>query len=1030
MALKLHFLGVPRIEVDGQSIHLDRQKSVALLAYLAVTNRPHSRDWLAALLWPDRQMGRTQLRIALSTLRRTLGSACFETNRDEIALSSAWFWSDIDEFRQISAAVLREEGEGALSQSEFETVLALATCDFMEGFTLRDAPEFDSWQRSEAQRLRWTLEQVLEKYALDWIKRGNFEAAIAATRQRVAVDPVNEEACRLLMTLYTWTNRRPLAVQAYQRLKDWLEAEIGLEPEVKTTALFQTIQTESEIQFPYKRVASQLPLLGSLFGREDAIQTLMNKFAHGARLVTIVGPGGVGKTHLAVEVAQRLKPQFAEGCYFLRLEENVSSEFLVSALIDTLQQYSYTPEQARDSLIAYLRTRSVLLVIDNFHHVTGGERIIQWIVQQAPGVRFLITSYDALDLTLEHRYPLHGLPDVHESGKSAAVALFVETACRVVPTFRLTPENQALIRRICQLVLGMPLGIILAASWCDTLSVAEITAEIEMNYDFLRINHHDLPERHHSLRSVFDTVWLRLTPEEQNALMRLSVFPGSFSRAAAKGVADVRLPLLKGLVVKSLVTHHGQEQRYTLHDIYRQYAREKLAGHPDAQTIWSVHCQYFTDFVIEHSAQIKGRLQYTGWREIDAELTNIRAAWAYAVDTQDYERLNRLIEPLALYLQTRGLWEQGVLLFDQARQQVIADSDLPAARLMQAKLHSRLYRDLGSVPTTLEAALQAALELGDEAEVAHIRAELGWHFLTSDRYALAKDHLSVALQYHRQQGEHYYTALILRGLAYCAIGLRDRAEMVRCMNESLRLRRTIGDVVGEHETLLLRGEIALLGGDLAAATSDLQAVYRYIAANFNEQLAMQENLALVWLLTLTGEWPHALQLVEALEQVDLNLRPGPLRGTIDAVRLLIHLAEGSEQVAGDLARLENTLETIAYWNLNPDLRFLAESVSLLANAALGKRDRALHQLRQLDAHGYFTHPDYLAWIAPGALLLAEPVPADLLGFFQNSPLASFPWFQTWAWFQQRLRELKGCQAASPNRSAEMAFAELARLPDH
>ncbi|MEO8392036.1 MAG: BTAD domain-containing putative transcriptional regulator [Chloroflexota bacterium] len=1035
--IKLHFLGIPRIELDDHPIHLDRQKSVALLVYLSVTNRSHSRDWLTALLWPDVGTGRTQLRIALSALRKTLGSDRFHTNRDEIALFGARLWSDIDEFRRLSAALLREDS--APDKTDFDSLLALSTYDFMAGFTLRDAPEFDAWQRSEEQQLRWTFEQVLARCAAYWSKSGNFDAAISAARRWVAIDPLNEESRRLLMKLYAWTYHRPLAAQEYQQVKALLRAELGVEPEAKTTSLFQDIQAEREIQFadlPRQWVSPQFPVLGKLFGRDDAIHTLTGMFNAGARLVSIIGPGGVGKTHLALDLAGRIKGHYEDGCYFLRLESPVSPEFLVSALIDTLGQYTYGPGQAQDGLIAYLRTRSLLIVIDNFHHVVDGQQLIHALVQMALGVHWLITSYDSLNLSQEHRYTLRGLeaPDQPLASPalpaSPALQLFVESARRVVPSFQLTAENEPHMTRICKLVLGMPLAIILAASWCDALSVAEIAAEIETNYDFLRVNHHDLPERQRSLRSVFDTMWLRLTPAEQTALMRLSVFRGSFNRAAAKGVANVDLPLLKGLVVKSLVSHQPQEQRYSLHDIYRQYAREKLELQPDPHAIGAIHCHYFTEFVITYAEQIKGQLQHSAWREIDAEMNNIRAAWTYALDTRDYDHLNRLIEPLRLYLQTRDLWEQGVLLFEQARQSV-ADADSPASRLMRAKVLSRLYHDTRKAPDLLAEALQIALELCDAAEIAHIEEEFGWYYLGSDRRALAQEHFSIALTAHRQQGEHYGTALILRGLAYCALGLCDRAAALGCMNESLKLRHSIGDVAGEHDTLLLRGEIALLAGDLEAAQTDLDTVYRYVAANFSEQIAMQQTIAFGWLLAFTGESAQALRFVDAVRKINLTMFPEPIRCNIEAIRLLVHLVQGSAQTEDDLQRLEATLSDVLFWNLNPDLRFFAYIASLLANAVFGRRARSIQIVQHLEAQRCFTDSDTLAWIVPAALLLAascgESVSDALMTFYRSSSVAALPWLQTWAHFQQQITFLGDHLTTAPTTLS--IAAELQHLID-
>jgi len=1023
--LKLYLFGTPRIEIDEQPVHLERQKAAALLAYLAITGRAHAREWLATLLWRDTDSSRVQLRIVLGVLRKALGEEGLAINRDDIALSGQHQWSDVDVFRTLSATVL--QGSNPLRRQDFDTLMTLYRYNFMAGFSLRDAPEFDAWQRLEEQELRLIFEQALSRYAHHWSRMGDFATALVASRRLATLDPYNEEARRLLMKLYTWTNQRSLAIQEYRQLKSTLWDEISVEPEAKTTALFQDIQAERTIQFrelsenaPYQWISTKLPVMGALYGRDDAINALTELFNKGARLVTITGPGGIGKTHVALQVAQGLRTLFADGVYFLQLQVESSAEFLVSALLELLGLHPLPMVGAQETLITFLHEKRLLLILDNAHWLQDGQSIIQHLLESAPELGILATSYDPLYFKLEHRYTLHGL---EAAASSAAIQLFVQSAQRVAPSFRPDAENLRAILQICRRVDGMPLAIILASVWCDVLSVPEIAQEIEGNYDFLRITHHDLPERHRSLRSVFETAWARLNADEQSTLMRLAIFQGSFSRAAAEIVTQTRLSHLQVLVIKSLVNHQAAQQRYTLHDIYRQYAYEKLSAN-EAQALRSAHTQYYSQFLASRVALVKGTLERSQerdrqWQEIDLELSNIRHAWTTLLEVGDFDTLNHMMEPWRLTLAARGLWEQGLLLFDHARavtaQALAATPASPVARLAYAKSHTRLYRESADTEALLVNALALARTAEDADEVANIHGEIGWYYLMRRQYAAAQIYFFEALHHHQARHEYYYISLVLRGLTYAALRLSDRAQAHIYMQESLRLRIHIGDAIRDYETLALRGELALMTGDLAAAHKEMRAVETYFKTNFNNPLmAVYRAFALGWVLAFMGDRPAATRFADQVQQITSD----PAQCTAWGVRIMVAL--GADEPAFDEAlpeMLAMHMDNIPFWHstLNPDLYFLCGFSLFLGWVACQKTAAARAQLAWLDRQGYFGHSDMLIWIVPGALVLAAQLGHDaearrLAHFYQTSATQQHGWTRSWRALQTAVVAFGGEEA--------------------
>jgi predicted ATPase len=305
-----------------------------------------------------------------------------------------------------------------------------------------------------------------------------------------------------------------------------------------------------------------------------------------SRLITIVGPGGIGKTRLAVETASRNRPNFADGVRFVSLAAVTPPDQLLWAIADALEGSVVGSEAPLVQLITALHDQQLLLVLDNFEHLVNDGLILTQLLAGAPRLKILVTSRARLNLQGEWTLPLFGFEvpasaaeDDHLESYSA-VQLFLQSAQRVQPDFALSGNGQAVLS-ICHLVEGMPLAIELAAAWVRLLPCAQIVEQLSSGLDFLTSPLRDAPERHRSLRAVFDHSWTLLSPAEQSALAKLSVFRGAFDRAAATAVADAPLPVLASLADKSLLQADGMG-RYALHDLLRHYAAEKLASQRDA----------------------------------------------------------------------------------------------------------------------------------------------------------------------------------------------------------------------------------------------------------------------------------------------------------------------------------------------------------------------------------------------------------------------------------------------------------------
>jgi predicted ATPase/DNA-binding CsgD family transcriptional regulator len=423
---------------------------------------------------------------------------------------------------------------------------------------------------------------------------------------------------------------------------------------------------------PGKIALSSLPApLTQFIGRQRERQEAARLLADPAcRLLTLVGPGGMGKTRLAIALAHQLEVSFADGVLFVPLQAVTSADLLIAAVAEALDVPLAGQGEPLAQLGSYLAEKSLLLVLDNFEQLVTGAAVLSQLLPMAPQVKCLVTSRERLNLGGEWIYPLDGLhtpagPELDAWQAYDAVALFGERARQVRWDFSLADEAEHVIE-ICRLTEGMPLGLELAASWLRTLPCAAVAQEIRHNLDFLTSPLRDVPERHRSMRAVFAYSWHTLPPEEQQVFARLSVFRGGFRREAATAVAQATLPLLTALVDKSLLRLE-ENGRYHLHELLSQFAYEKLAELPEqCQQTLARHAHTFTRFLGERFALMTSGAQKEVVAEVAEELKNIRAAWQWAAEQQDAPALEEGATALHTFFQYQGRFREGATMFAAA----------------------------------------------------------------------------------------------------------------------------------------------------------------------------------------------------------------------------------------------------------------------------------------------------------------------------------------------------------------------------
>ncbi len=565
------------------------------------------------------------------------------------------------------------------------------------------------------------------------------------------------------------------------------------------------------------------------------------------RLLTLLGTGGVGKTRIALKVAEECFEKYTHGVWFVALAPLSSAESITLAIASALKLSFYSSEDPGIQLLKYLKDKKMLLVMDNFEHLVEGAGLIGQIIQNAPMIKIVVTSRERLNLRDEWIYDVKGMgfPGIEEiDGRETgnALELFASSASRVRRDFRITGQNRLTVTEICRLIDGLPLGIEIAASWLRTLNLEEIASEIGSSFDFLESSLQDLPERHRSLEKVFEYSLQLLSPDEQKVLARLSVFRGGFTKEAAKEVAGASVSMLSSLIDKSLIQRtsviyresdetHGSaaSDQYDMHEAVRQFAWKILAGTPEEiRSIRHLHCCYYADLLYGKEQDLTVIGQKKTLAEIEIELENVHAAWQWALDNGDIESTGRLLEGVYSLYTARGWFRDAVKLLSEAVKDLKTPetcNDNSAGR--NSPVMGKLLLHLGWLiiicgdyeegGKRLRECLEIFRNLGDRSYEAYSLNRLGSLALFEGDFELAKALQEESLTCAVASDSSGAKARSFMSLGNIARKSGEYAEAGKHYRESLKLFKEMDHVTGQAISLGNLGIVACRTGDLDEA---------------------------------------------------------------------------------------------------------------------------------------------------------------------------------------------------------------------
>jgi predicted ATPase/transcriptional regulator with XRE-family HTH domain len=723
------------------------------------------------------------------------------------------------------------------------------------------------------------------------------------SRRRKALDLTQRElAERTSCTLSTikkleTDKRRPsrdlthLLADALRILPEWRATFVECARGLRPVDALSPMEAESEQRTaPAVSVGPPLPRQATPFiGREAEVVRIEASLCNpDCRLLTLVGIGGIGKTRLALAVAQAQEAMFIDGAAFVALANFTDATLIPDAIARSLRLTLSGPPA--EQVLAYLHRRSLLLILDNCEQLEGDLTWLSELLAHAPGMKLLATSRERLQLAEEWVYLV---PELAE-----AADLFLETVQRVKQDFNLEEERSAVLR-ICQLVENLPLAVELAAGWTPLMSCAQIADHIQRDIHILVTDVRNVPERHRSIQAVFDHSWKMLSAAEQNTLMRLSVFRGGWRVEESVSVADADLLLLRRLVNKSLV-RVGENGRYDLHELIRQYASKKL---DEAGMETETHQRHFNAYLALAAQLDVQQFRREGMEALarfDQEQDNIHAALAWSLDSGRIEPSLRLLYHLFFYWFRRGLYREGAEWISRAIQQAEGLESVPLCAALSFGggfiYYQGRYRETESL---LLRALTMGRRLADPEAL--IWALLAYHMFASVNAEQAVSGLHEGIALIQETGKLQHLLPVFYGAAAIWLDGSGRYTEARdYYQKGIALYEQMGavDLLVDHLGRL--GQLALQEGRLQEAYDlTVESMAHARAAGYHVARDGWGNVGLGRIQLYLGE-------IEAAER---NVKEGLL--LYEASRHNLHMQQETLAILSEVALARNNVDSAA-----------------------------------------------------------------------------------------------------------------------
>lgn len=853
----IQLLGGLKVQTGDRVISRFRtQKTAALLAYLAYfLERTHAREEIVELLWPDDEIenGQRSLRVSLASLRSQLEppgtpfNSVLIADRRSIRLNPQVISTDVSAFEAAARAAAEIEGD-AERASALKQAVDLYRGPFLPGF-------YDDWAIMERERLEQVYIEVLNRLPGALAEAGDLGSAIDYAHRRVAADSLSEEAHCELIGLLVKAEQFDAARSRFVEMERIFRDELGIAAPSVARALVAglpagpsrknsgaVVETPAAVPAPPRAPAPtappgtsaepRLPLyLTPFFGRESELSMLRSRLSTpGTRLATLTGPGGAGKTRLAVETARALADSFSGRIWFVPLADIDEAELIPDAILRSMGSPRDPALDADEQLGQSLGEAQALLVLDNFEQLAEDGAPAVWsLLECCPGLTCLVTTRQRLGLAGERVIPVSPLAVPAAPGtperllEFPSVSLFLDRAQMARPDFQITRDNAAAIAALCERLEGMPLAIELAAAWAGVLTPSQMLSRLEERLSFLESRRKGGLTRQRSLRETIDWSYRLLSPEQQRFFARLSVFRGGWSLEAAEAVCDDPSAVvhLQALQERSLVIgeEEGAQIRFRLLEMLREYARERLEESGEAEAVRRRHLDFFLDLAEGAGEQFGGTDQRATLALLETDHDNLREALRLCVDSPAAREAGlRLAIALTPFWEARGYLSDGRrwlrMLLDESGE---VSEPWRARALSAAGTLAWQQADYAAARASLEESVAVWRKRGERREVAAPLNTLANVLADQSDYASARSLYEESLAIRRELEDWRGVAASLNNLAIVALEQGNETAARPLLEESLAIRRELADMRGIATCLNNLGDVAWRGGDLTAA---------------------------------------------------------------------------------------------------------------------------------------------------------------------------------------------------------------------
>lgn len=853
------------------------------------------------------EAGRNNLSTHLSFLRRALrvaggtGDSVLQADWQSVRLNSALVTTDVAEFER---CLKPKPAETPTEQRQrLERAVAMYRGEFLPGC-------YEDWAVQAQSRLRRQFLEALLVLSRLLAAQGDLTGSLKVARRVVQEDPANEDAVLLTMHHLGCLGRTPEALTLYREFTLFLEADLGVSPSAAAEALARelrqnpppvvreipsvvspsvassfpsvssqgtpseaTIEQTAEKQMT-ERISSQVsfpPVVPipwtRFFGREEelaALKTLLSPAPDSPRLVTLLGPGGVGKTRLAIETAGQMTQAYAGHLWVVTLAELPSAALIPFALARTLNIPMASAESV-EGFVDKLSGSPALLVLDNFEHLlhdagtTKGDQptqpaaiaFLRGLLERLPDLRCLVTSRQPLQIGGERTLTLSPLAlptetaSLEEMRRSGSIALYIDRAQSVKADFVLTEQNAATVAAICRTLEGVPLAIEMAAAWAKMMPPARVLERLDRQLGVLVSRRRDLPSRHQSMRAVIEWSYALLSPEQQQFFVRASVFCGGWQLEAAEAICSPDAwSLTETLLDQSLLVveekRYGAEEvvRFRMLEPLREFGLEKLAEKAEEQETRKAHADYFLTFARTQETAYRERQEAAGLDRLEADYDNLRSALTWYTAHDSASGL-ALLNALHAYWTLRGnnqeIREYYAALLPVEQDTLVSEDRANA--LYGASNSAWRQGDYASAIHFAERNLHVSQVLGYTAGIAKACKTLAHSHWYRGEYNVAEPYYERCLQLHTELNDLRSVTVDLNNLGLVAVERGNLARARTLYMECLELRTKMGNRQGIGAVLINLGELEMREKNLVQARVHLNQSLA-IAREFGDKMTI------------------------------------------------------------------------------------------------------------------------------------------------------------------------------------------------